>query len=863
MRLSVYLTPWSSLLQSLASQIASGAAALTLLVAAVLLYRSFRQRFLLYWALGWLGYFSYREIEFQAGRLPGPLALQTLGDALFVVAVTLFTFSLLAYTESPRHRYLAVLALSAVAVDVAVLHAFVFPAFHGASLVVLVLYKAVALVGALCIVAYSRGRRESGPWLLAASLLLLELNHPGAHSAMMEHVNLFVEVVLGLSMLLLVLADARARTRRLGVMNAITTAVTEAHDSTSMMMAALVELKEMAGAQAAWYRNFREGQLVLQVQVGLPQRVLNDESVLNLDQDFAIRLVRERGTAKVRVDTLRPRARDVFTEAGISHLILIPVVGKTSVLGSLALAFARNHFYSPDEARFYYTTANQLGIAVENLRMVEQIVLSQRQWASTFDSMQDCILVHDADERIMRANRVLLERLGRQVDNVTGVPCRQVLPHADEGCPYCLLAAQRDGEAPDPCFGGYSLVSTSSYIEESGEESGTVHIIKDITAQHAAEERYQLFFEEVHEGVFVSTPDGQILDCNTAFIRMLGYGSRAEVLSLNLVRDLLAEPELRGTYVWEMDIRGFVRNYEVAFRHKNGSIITLLENSFATRDSSGAVERYQGFLVDYTERKLAEQEIRRRNRELRALNAISVIATQSLDLHEILNQTLRQVVELFSAESGGVWLVAQSGRSFHWRAAYGEHGVSESGGPATEISEQAWNSLVQSGQEVFTSRNLGLILPEARKIIAPEQFPSFISVLMWSQKLPLGVLAIGNRTAREFTEAEESLLVAIARQLATTIEKVRLYEATLKAYEDLRKTQVQLLQSEKMSAVGQLISGVAHELNNPLTAILGYAQSAGGGNQHGARARFHLQALQTDSTHPQRSQEPALLCPPA
>ena len=71
---------------------------------------------------------------------------------------------------------------------------------------------------------------------------------------------------------------------------------------------------------------------------------------------------------------------------------------------------------------------------------------------------------------------------------------------------------------------------------------------------------------------------------------------------------------------------------------------------------------------------------------------------------------------------------------------------------------------------------------------------------------------------------DENLLVAISRQLATTIEKVRLYEETCRAYEDLRKTQEQLLQSEKMSAVGQLIAGVAHELNNPLTAILGYAQ---------------------------------------
>src|SRR5262249_46558529 len=73
-----------------------------------------------------------------------------------------------------------------------------------------------------------------------------------------------------------------------------------------------------------------------------------------------------------------------------------------------------------------------------------------------------------------------------------------------------------------------------------------------------------------------------------------------------------------------------------------------------------------------------------------------------------------------------------------------------------------------------------------------------------------------------YSSNDENLLVAIGRQLSTTIEKVRLYEETCKAYDDLRRTQEQLLQSEKMSAIGQLIAGVAHELNNPLTAILGY-----------------------------------------
>jgi two-component system, NtrC family, sensor kinase len=110
------------------------------------------------------------------------------------------------------------------------------------------------------------------------------------------------------------------------------------------------------------------------------------------------------------------------------------------------------------------------------------------------------------------------------------------------------------------------------------------------------------------------------------------------------------------------------------------------------------------------------------------------------------------------------------------------------------------------------------------EFVQADGLPAWIWVLLWSKDVPIGVLGISCRVARQFTSNDENLLVAIGRQLATTIEKVRLYEETCRAYDDLRKTQEQLLQSEKMSAVGQLISGVAHELNNPLTAILGYAQ---------------------------------------
>ena len=123
-------------------------------------------------------------------------------------------------------------------------------------------------------------------------------------------------------------------------------------------------------------------------------------------------------------------------------------------------------------------------------------------------------------------------------------------------------------------------------------------------------------------------------------------------------------------------------------------------------------------------------------------------------------------------------------------------------------------------------------------------------VLLWSKGDPIGCLLLGCRQSREFSNAELNLLASVSNQIAASIEKISLLDETRKAYEDLRHTQEQLLQSEKMAAIGQLISGVAHELNNPLTAILGYSQLLSSGefvNKAGAEysEKIYKQARRT------------------
>lgn len=151
----------------------------------------------------------------------------------------------------------------------------------------------------------------------------------------------------------------------------------------------------------------------------------------------------------------------------------------------------------------------------------------------------------------------------------------------------------------------------------------------------------------------------------------------------------------------------------------------------------------------------------------------------------------------------------------------------------------------------FLSSN-GLPLPQVFKDVQrQEQIVSAHVVILWSKDRVIGGLVVGSRSPRDFSPADVNLLIAVGSQISSAIERTLLYDQTRQAYDDLRRTQEQLLHSEKMAAVGQLISGVAHELNNPLTAILGYSQLLTSSAQVGPQGLEYSEKLykQAQRTH--------------
>ncbi|PYN24336.1 MAG: hypothetical protein DMD99_11475 [Candidatus Rokuibacteriota bacterium] len=219
------------------------------------------------------------------------------------------------------------------------------------------------------------------------------------------------------------------------------------------------------------------------------------------------------------------------------------------------------------------------------------------------------------------------------------------------------------------------------------------------------------------------------------------------------------------------------------------------------------------------------EQTQERLRQTETLLAVSQDASSTLELTEILRRTTRAMVRSLGADTGGAWLLTEDGSRFVPIVGY--HVPRELLGALESATLKSMDPRVSDWRRVegpvyasHSQEDTRFTHPFAR--LLPHK-SILIQPMRW-KGVSIGGFAIAwLKEHHRFTPDELRLAEGIALQAAVASENSRLYEGEKQKLVELKRTQAQLIQSTKLAAIGELAANIAHEINNPLTSVLGFA----------------------------------------
>ncbi len=429
----------------------------------------------------------------------------------------------------------------------------------------------------------------------------------------------------------------------------------------------------------------------------------------------------------------------------------------------------------------------------ERKQAEEALRESQEKLQRMFESVTEGIAVTDLNGVVIEVNERGLEMYGASSkDEVLGKSALELIAQRDHeratvnlrktlergairGIEYNLVKA--DGsEYPGE-------LSVSVLRDGSGNPVGFISITKDITERKRAEEelreseeKYRHLFQDLTDAAFLADVEtGLILETNLQGEVLLGK-RRHEIVGMH--QRQLHPPDKADEYrrrFAEHIEKGHAVDYDGEVIKKDGTIVPV-RISASTLTIRGQ-HLVLGLFRDITERKQAEEELKRHAKRQEALHAIAATVSQTLDLEQMLDSAVEKVREVMEAdvatisvvdeEAGEITLKAHRGLSQEFVASVGR--LSLDPDEVERIIE--WQGPIIANEMIFSQRNLTRLAAAAEK----EGLESTLGVQLSSKHFYVGSVTVGCRHPREFTNEDVDLLTAIANQIAVGIQNAHLF----------------------------------------------------------------------------------------
>ncbi len=246
------------------------------------------------------------------------------------------------------------------------------------------------------------------------------------------------------------------------------------------------------------------------------------------------------------------------------------------------------------------------------MRAEDELRRSEERYRELFENANDIVFTHDLNGIVTSMNLAGERVSGYSRDEIVGTAIRDLAVPEHRDRAVDALGKKLRGEISQTFYEvemrskdgrRIPLELSTRLIYRDGKPVGVQGIGRDVSDRKASEARYRLLFERNLAGVYRSTPDGTILDCNDACARIFGYESREEFLGAN-ANDFYFDDRERERIVQMLREQRQSTNLELRLRRRDGATVWVLEN-VTLRDE----DVMEGTIIDITDRKHAQEQV--------------------------------------------------------------------------------------------------------------------------------------------------------------------------------------------------------------------------------------------------------------